>query len=42
MQSKRDGLIPIGEALTDLPSPVKALRDASRPRRGTTSPSPTK
>ena len=29
MQSKRDGLIPIGEALTDLPSPVKALRDAS-------------
>ena len=25
MQSKRDGLIPIGEALADLPGPVQAL-----------------
>ena len=29
MQSKRDGLIPIGEALADLPGPVQAIRDAS-------------
>ena len=29
MQSKRDGLIPIGEALADLRGPVKAIRDAS-------------
>ena len=29
MHSKRDGLIPIGEALADLPGPVKAIRDAS-------------
>ena len=25
MQSKQDGLIPIGEALADLPGPVQAL-----------------
>ena len=29
MQSKQDGLIPIGEALADLPDPVKAIREAS-------------
>ena len=29
MQSKRDGLIPIGEALADLPGPVKAIREAT-------------
>ena len=29
MQSKRDGLIPIGEALADLSGPVQALREAS-------------
>ena len=27
MQSKRDGLIPIGEALDDLPGPVQELRE---------------
>ena len=37
MQSKRDGLIPIGEALADLPGPVKALRKTPPPaRRGFT------
>ena len=29
MQSKRDGLIPIGEALADLGGPVQAIREAS-------------
>ena len=29
MQSKRDGLIPIGEALADLSGPVKAIRNAT-------------
>ena len=29
MQSKRDGLIPIGDALADLGGPVKAIREAS-------------
>ena len=29
MQSKQDGLVPIGEALADLGGPVAALRDAS-------------
>ena len=29
MQSKRDGLVPIGDALADLGGPVKAIRDAS-------------
>ena len=29
MQRKRDGLVPIGEALADLGGPVKAIRDAS-------------
>ena len=29
MQSKQDGLVPIGEALADLPGPVQALREAS-------------
>ena len=37
MQSKRDGLIPIGEALADLPGPVKALGKTPPPaRRGFT------
>ena len=29
MPRKRDGLVPIGEALADLGGPVKAIRDAS-------------
>ena len=29
MQSKRDGLVPIGEALADLDGPVQAIREAS-------------
>ena len=29
MQSKRDGLVPIGEAFSDLGGPVKAMREAS-------------
>ena len=29
MQRKRDGLVPIGEAFSDLDGPVKAIRDAS-------------
>ena len=29
MQSNRDGLVPIGEAIADLDGPVKAIRDAS-------------
>ena len=29
MQRKRGSLVPIGEALADLPGPVAALRDAS-------------
>ena len=33
MQSKRDGLIPIGEALADLPGPVQALRETPPPAR---------
>ena len=33
MQSERDGLVPIGDALSDLGGPVKALREA-RPGEG--------
>ena len=29
MQSKRDGLIPVAEVLSDLGGPVAAIRDAS-------------
>ena len=29
MQRKRGGLIPIGEALADLPGPIQAIREAS-------------
>ena len=29
MERKRDGLVPIGEALADLSGPVKAIRDAT-------------
>ena len=29
MQRKRGELVPIGEALADLPGPVKAIREAS-------------
>ena len=29
MQRQRGELVPIGDALADLPSPVKAIRDAS-------------
>ena len=37
MQRKRDGLVPIAEALSDLPGPVKAIREAAPPtRRGFT------
>ena len=31
MQSKRDGLVPVAEALSDLGGPVQALRDATPP-----------
>ena len=31
MQSKRDGLVPVAEALFDLGGPVQALRDATPP-----------
>ena len=33
MARKRDGLVPIGEALADLDGPVKAIREA-RPGEG--------
>ena len=37
MQSKQDGLIPIGEALADLPGPIQAIRKTPPPaRRGFT------
>ena len=39
MQRQRDGLVPIGEVVADLPGPVKALRDNPTTRRSTTSPS---
>ena len=29
MARKRDGLVPIGEAISDLDGPVKEIRDAS-------------
>ena len=29
MQRQRDGLVPIGEVIADLPGPVKAIREAS-------------
>ena len=29
MQSKRDGLVPIGEVVSDLGGPVQAIREAS-------------
>ena len=31
MVRKRDGLVPIGEVIADLPEPVQALREAPRP-----------
>ena len=31
MPRKRDGLVPIGEVIADLPGPVQALREASPP-----------
>ena len=37
MQRQRDGLVPIGEALADLPGPVQAIRKTLPPaRRGFT------
>ena len=43
MQRQRGELVPIAEALADLPGPVPAIRDDSpQPRRGTTSPLPIK
>ena len=36
MQRKRDGLVPIAEALADLPSPVQALRPSPPSQRGFT------
>ena len=33
MQSKQDGLVPIGEVLADLGGPVKAIREAAPPAR---------
>ena len=38
MQSKRDGLIPVAEVLSDLGGPVAAIRDTSPPGHSTTSP----
>ena len=29
MARKRDGLVPVGEVIADLPGPVQAIRDAS-------------
>ena len=29
MQRQRDGLVPVGEIIADLPGPVKAIREAS-------------
>ena len=29
MQRKRNGLVPVGEVIADLPGPVQAIRDAS-------------
>ena len=36
MQRQRGGLVPIGEALADLPGPVQALRRDRPPQRGFT------
>ena len=36
MERKRDGLVPIGEALANLPGPVKALQPSPQARRGFT------
>ena len=37
MQRQRDGLVPIGDALSDLGGPVQALRETPPPaRRGFT------
>ena len=33
MERKRDGLIPVGEALADLLGPVQALRETPPPAR---------
>ena len=33
MQRKRDGLVPIGDALSDLGGPVQALRETPPPAR---------
>ena len=33
MQRKRDGVIPIGEALADLPGPIQAIRKTPPPAR---------
>ena len=42
MQSKRDGLVPVAEALFDLGGPVQALRETPPPahsfRKGASSP----
>ena len=42
MQSKRDGLIPVAEVLSDLNGPVAAIREASPQAHTTTSPRPTR
>ena len=41
MARKRNGWVPFGEALADLPDPVKTIHDAS-PQAGTISPRPTR
>ena len=41
MQRERGELVPIGDALSGLDGPVKAIREAT-PRRGTLSPWPIK
>ena len=40
MQRQRDGLVPIGEALADLPSPVQPIRKTPPPARRGFSPEP--
>ena len=40
MQRPHDGLVPIGEALADLPGPVQVIRKTPPPGRGEASPEP--
>ena len=40
MVRKRDGLVPIGEVIADLPEPVPGAPRSTPDRRNTTSPKP--